>query len=153
MGTLSNIPPQAVLPLSAYDRDALARAAERADQRLLRADFARATDKRGVMAAIAEAFSLPAHFGHNLDALYDCVTDLRPRGEAEQPGFLVILENLPDTAAFGREQRDALLDVFRDAADFFFDRKTAFRVFYSVRAEGTGRRAAGPPRRGQGNGP
>ena len=96
---------------------------------------------------IRRLFSLPAHFGHNLDALYDCVTDLRPRGEAEQPGFLVILENLPDTAAFGREQRDALLDVFRDAADFFFDRKTAFRVLYSVRAGGSRRAAASPGRR------
>lgn len=147
MGTLSNIPPQAVLPLSAYDREALERAAARADQRLLHVDLSRATDKSGVMAAIAKAFSLPAHFGHNLDALYDCVTDMKPRGDAEQPGFLVILENLPDTEAFGREQRDALLDVFRDAAEFFFDRKTAFRVFYSLHAGGgprAGTRATGP---------
>jgi RNAse (barnase) inhibitor barstar len=147
MGTLSNIPPHAVLPLSAYDRDALERAAERADQRLLRVDLAPATDKRGVLAAIANAFSLPAHFGHNLDALYDCVTDMTPRVEAEQPGFLVILENMPDTAGFGHEQREALLDVFRDAADFFFDRKTAFRVFYSVRAGGSRRAVASPGRR------
>jgi len=136
MGTLSNIPPQAVLPLAAYDLDALERAARRADQRLLRVDLARVTDKPGVLAAIAGAFSLPAHVGHNLDALYDCVTDMKPGGDAEQPGFLVILANLPDTAEFGREQRDALLDVFRDAADFFFDRQTAFRVFYSVRTGG-----------------
>ena len=31
------------------------------------------------------------------------------------------------------DERDVLLDVFRDAADFFFDHQTAFRVFYSVR--------------------
>ncbi len=133
MGTLSNIPPQAVLPLSAYDRDALRRAGERADQRLLRVDCANATDKPQVLAAIAQAFALPVHFGHNLDALYDCLSDLQAPADAEQPGFLVFLENLPDTAAFGREQRDALLDVFRDAAEYFFERDTAFRVFYSVR--------------------
>lgn len=133
MGALSNIPPQAVLPLGAYDRDALRRAAERADQRLLRVDCVRAKDKHAVLAAIAQAFALPEHSGHSLAALYDCVTDLQPRGDAEAPGFLVFLENLPDTAEFGREQRDALLDVFRDAAGFFFDRQTAFRVFYSVR--------------------
>ncbi len=28
-----------------------------------------------------------------------------------------------------------LLDVFRDAADFFYDHDTAFRVFYSVRKQ------------------
>ncbi len=143
MGALSNIPPQAVLPLAAYDRAALERAAERAGQRLLRADLADAGDKPEVLAAIAAAFALPAHFGHNLDALYDCLTDLCPRADADQPGFLVMLENLPEAGGFGREQRDALLDVFRDAAEFFFDRKTAFRVFYSVRP-GAGPRRGGP---------
>ncbi|MCC7060551.1 MAG: barstar family protein, partial [Burkholderiaceae bacterium] len=84
------------------------------------------------LAAIARAFALPTHFGQNLDALYDSVTDLQPVSGAEQPGFVVFLENLPDTDGFDRKARDALLDVFRDAADFFFDRQTAFRVFYSV---------------------
>ncbi|GMV03299.1 MAG: barstar family protein [Burkholderiaceae bacterium] len=136
MGALSNIPPQAVLPLAAYDLDALERAARRAEQRLLRVDLARVTDRRGVLAAIAGAFSLPAQFDLELDALYGCMTGLKPGGDDGQPGFLVILENLPDTADFGRAQRDALLDVFRDTADFFFDRQTAFRVFYSVDPRG-----------------
>ncbi|MCM5570244.1 barstar family protein [Burkholderiaceae bacterium FT117] len=137
MGALSNIPPHAVLPLGAYDGDSLKRAAERADQRLLAVDLARARDRDEVMEAIAGAFLLPDYFGRNLDALYDCITDLKPLDGADQPGFLVILENLPDTAQFSREQRDALLDVFRDAADFFYDRDTAFRVFYSVDKPGS----------------
>jgi RNAse (barnase) inhibitor barstar len=132
MGALSNIPSHAVLPLGAYDEQSLKRAAERADQRLLSVDLAQASDKDSVLAAIARAFALPAHFGLNLDALYDSVTDLLPGDQAAQPGFLIILQNLPDTGRFGREQRDALLDVFRDAAEYFFDRGTAFRVFYSV---------------------
>jgi len=133
MGALSNIPSHAVLPLGAYDGTSLRRAAERADQRLLAVDLADATDRESVMASIGRAFALPAHFGRNLDALYDCMTDMKPAADAEQPGFLVILENLPDTEQFGRDERDGLLDVFRDAAEFFFDRDTAFRVFYSVR--------------------
>ncbi len=132
MSSLTNIPPHAVVPLRAYDRGALRQAAEHTDQLLLSADCRRAKDQRSVLAEIARAFSLPAHFEHNLDALYDSVTDLQPGRDAENPGFVVFLENLPDTAEFGREERDALLDVFRDAADFFFDHKTAFRVFYSI---------------------
>ena len=132
MGALSNIPSHAVLPLGAYDEASLKRAAEHADQTLLSVDLGNAKDRPAVFAAIAEAFALPAHFGHNLDALYDSVTDMKPRLDAEQPGFFVVLRNLPDTATFGRIERDALLDVFRDAADYFFDRDTAFRVFYSV---------------------
>ena len=132
MSAFSNIPPQAVLPLGAYNLSDLRRAAERADQRLLHADLGAAQDKEGVMTILQQAFGLPAHFGRNLDALYDCVTDLVPPAEADQPGFVVILENLPTATSAGFD-RDALLDVFRDAADFYFDKDTAFRVFYSTR--------------------
>lgn len=142
MSALSNMPAQAVLPLGAYDLDDLLRNAARSGQRVLRASFPGVTDKAGVMASIGQGFELPPYFGHNLDALYDCITDLKALSGAEHPGFVVILEGLPDTPQFDREHRDALLDVFRDAADFFFDRDTAFRVFYSVGAGVAARSAA-----------
>lgn len=132
MSAFSNIPPHAVLPLGSYDVDELRKAASRADQKLFDADCSDAKDKNAVMTALAKAMSLPAHFGKNLDALYDSITDLQPPADAEHPGFVVILRELPDGTRFDSKQREALLDVFRDAADFFYDRKTAFRVFYSV---------------------
>lgn len=137
MSKFSNIPPHAVLPLGAYAVDDLKRSATRTDQRLLYCDLKGAADKAHVLKSLAHALSLPKHFGHNLDALYDCLTDMKPDGNAAAPGFVVILENIPDTPRFDNEQRDALLDVFRDAADFFFDRQTAFRVFYSTAARAT----------------
>ena len=133
MTAFSNIPPQAVLPLGAYDRAELERAATRADQVLLRSNCLEATDKAAVLGKIGEDMALPAWFGRNLDALYDCLTDLRPNRDADKPGFVVILENLPDGKSFDRDDRSALLDVFREAADHFYDAQTAFRVFYSVR--------------------
>src|ERR1044072_5699269 len=33
-------------------------------------------DKASTLTAFAEALSFPDYFGHNLDALYDCLTDL-----------------------------------------------------------------------------
>jgi hypothetical protein len=48
-----------------------------------------------------------------------------------QPGFIVVLEQLPNTQKFDKEARENLLDVFRDAADFWADKKVPFRVFYS----------------------
>lgn len=132
MSAFSNTPPQAVLPLGAYDLDELRKAATRADQRVLYADLGKAHSKDEVLDTIAREFHLPKHFGRNLDALYDCVTDMKPLPEAEQPGFVVILQNVPDCKGFASDDRDGLLDVFRDAADFYFDRDTAFRVFYSV---------------------
>ncbi len=134
MTAFTNIPPHAVLPLGAYDLDELRKCARRADQRLLFADLSGANSKADVLDALAEAFELPGHFGKNMDALYDCITDLKPLSDAEQPGFVVILKNMPDAASLSAEDRAALLDIFRDAAEFFFDRDTAFRMFYSVRA-------------------
>jgi RNAse (barnase) inhibitor barstar len=132
MSAFSNIASHAVLPLGAYALDELKKAAHHADQRLLYANLAGHGDKKSVLDTLAKSFPLQAHFGHNLDALYDCVTDLKPIEGIENPGFVVILENIPDSKAFDAAQRGALLDVFREAADYFFDKKTAFRVFYSV---------------------
>jgi len=72
----------------------------------------------------------PKHFGKNLDALHDCLTDV-VHGGGPQPGFVVVLEQLPATQRFDKEARETLLDVFRDAADFWAERGIAFRVFYS----------------------
>ena len=133
MSAFSNIPPQAVLPLGAYDKNELQRSAMRADQTLLHSDCDGASDKKAVLARLGEDLKLPGYYGRNFDALYDCLTDLQPNKDADRPGFVVILENLPETHGFDSGDRSRLLDVFRDAADFFYEEKTAFRVFYSVR--------------------
>lgn len=131
MSSLSNIPPHAVLPLRSYDRDALCAAAARAEQRVLQVDCRATTDPASVLGRIAGAFRL-ASPASGFDALYERVTALQPVPDADQPGFIVFLENLPETESFDRAARDRLLDVFRDAGDYFFDRETAFRVFYSI---------------------
>jgi RNAse (barnase) inhibitor barstar len=59
--------------------------------------------------AIAAAFTFPAHFGKNLDALYDCMTDLVHKA-GQQPGFVVVLEQMPDNPRFDREAREQLLE-------------------------------------------
>ena len=133
MTAFSNIPPQAVLPLGAYDKVELERSAARADQVLLKSDCASANDKPSVLRRIGIDLALPEHFGQNLDALYDCLTDLEPDDDANQPGIVVFLENLPAGPGFPKTECSALLDVFRDAADYFYDQSTGFRVFYSVR--------------------
>ncbi|KMS87511.1 barstar family protein [Prauserella rugosa] len=46
-------------------------------------DGSRLTDKAATLDAIAELLRFPSYFGRNLDALYDCLTDLSwlPAGE------------------------------------------------------------------------
>ena len=46
-------------------------------------------------------------------------------------GFVVVLEGLPCTQKFDKEARETLLDVFRDAVDYWAERRTPYRVFYS----------------------
>ena len=99
-------------------------------QHFLYANLAHAQTKQDVLDLIAQQFMLPAHFGKNFDALSDCMTDpLHKSGP--QPGFVVVLEHIPATPKFDKEAREQLLDVFRDTADYWSDRKIAFRCFYS----------------------
>lgn len=130
MNLFRTVPPNVVQSIRAFRVTDLQDEAARLGQHFLYAYCAEATTKQQVLACIAQSFHLPKHFGRNFDALEDCLTDLAHKA-GPQPGFLVVLEQLPNTAKFDREARETLLDVFRDAADFWAEKKVAFRVFYS----------------------
>jgi len=127
---LQTVRPNIVQSIRAYRVDDLMHSAGLAGQHFLYANLTSAQSKQEVLEGIAEAFLFPTHFGKNLDALYDCMTDLVQKSGA-QPGFVVVLEQLPDNPRFDREAREQLLDVFRDSADFWAERKVPFRCFYS----------------------
>ena len=127
---LQTVRPNIVQSIRAYRVDDLMQAARQADQHFLYANLTAAQSKQDVLDGIAESFMFPAHFGKNLDALFDCMTDLVHKS-GPQTGFVVVLEQLPDNPRFDREAREQLLDVFRDAADFWGERKIPFRCFYS----------------------
>lgn len=127
---LQTVRPNIVQSIRAYRVGDLMEAAEGAGQHFLYANLSNAQTKQDVLEGIASAFLFPPHFGKNLDALYDCMTDLVHKA-GQQPGFVVVLEQLPDNPRFDREAREQLLDVFRDAADFWSERRIPFRCFYS----------------------
>lgn len=130
MSLFKTVPPNVVQSIRAFRVTDLQSEAAQLGQHFLYAYCAEATTKQQVLATIAEAFELPRHFGKNFDALGDCLTDLAHKS-GPQPGFLVVLEQLPNTPKFDKEARETLLEVFRDAAEFWADKKVAFRVFYS----------------------
>ncbi|MDQ2780580.1 MAG: barstar family protein [Pseudomonadota bacterium] len=127
---LQTIRPNLVQAIRAYRVDDLMQAAHHTGQHFLYANLSVAQSKQDVLDGIAESFLFPLHFGKNLDALYDCMTDLVSKS-GQQPGFVVVLEQLPDNARFDREAREQLLEVFRDAAEFWAERRIPFRCFYS----------------------
>jgi RNAse (barnase) inhibitor barstar len=127
---LQTVRPNIVQAIRAFRVDDLLAAAQTMGHHFLYANLASAQTKQDVLEGIAQAFLLPAHFGKNLDALHDCMTDLVYKS-GEQAGFVVVLEQLPDNPRFDREVREQVLDVFRDTADFWGERKIPFRCFYS----------------------
>ncbi len=125
-GVRSNI----VQSIRAFRVSDLQEAASSLGQHFLYANLADAQSKQDVLDMIATQFTFPQHFGKNFDALYDCMTDpLHKSGP--QPGFIVVLEQIPAHAKFDKEAREQLLDIFRDASDYWGDRKIPFRCFYS----------------------
>ena len=127
---LRNVRPNIVQSIRAYGVKDLQASAEQLGHHFLYANLAKAQSKQDVLELIAAQYTLPAHFGKNFDALYDCMTDMVHKSGA-QTGFIVVLEHIPAHAKFDKEAREQLLDIFRDAADYWSDRKIAFRCFYS----------------------
>ena len=127
---LRNVRANIVQSIRAFSVNDLQETAARLGHHFLYANLAHAQTKQDVLDLLAEQFLFPAHFGKNFDALYDCMTDpLHKAGP--QPGFVVVLEQIPATAKFDKEAREQLLDIFRDAAEYWGERRIAFRCFYS----------------------
>lgn len=130
MSLFKTVPSNVVQSIRAFRVLDLQEEAARLGQHFLYAFCADAATKQQVLACLAAAFHLPKHCAKNLDLLEDCLTHLAYKA-GPQPGFLVVIEQLPNTPKFDKEARETLLDVFRDAAEFWADKKVAFRVFYS----------------------
>ncbi len=127
---LRQVRPNIVQSIRAHRVEDLQAAAEQLGHHFLYANLAQAQSKQDVLDLIASQYTFPAHFGKNFDALYDCLTDpLHKAGP--QPGFVVVLDQLPIAHKFDSEMREQFLDCFRDAADYWAERKIAFRCFYS----------------------
>ena len=127
---LKTVAPNVVQSIRAFRIPDLQAEAAKLGQHFLYAYCLEANTKQQVLGKIATSFGFPKHFGKNFDALSDCLTDLVHKTGA-QPGFVIVLEQLPNKQKFDKEAREMLLDVFRDAADFWAEKKVAFRVFYS----------------------
>jgi len=126
----STVQPNIVQSIRAFRVQDLHDEAQRLQQHFLYAFCANAQSKQEVLETIALSFLFPKHFGKNYDALYDCLTDLVQKA-GEQPGFVIVLEGLPIAQKFDKDGRETLLDVFREASEFWAERKVPFRVFYS----------------------
>ena len=100
-----------------------------------RIDLAGCSDKAEFLARIAAAVGFPAWFGHNWDALFDCLTDLSWRPAL---GYVLILEHATELQATEPEVFDTALAILGDAAAVWQARGAPFRVFVSTASASTG---------------
>lgn len=124
--TKSNI----VQSIRAYRPQGLQIASTQLGHHFLHANLGATQTKQDVLETLTTQFMFPSHFSKSFDTLYDALTDSLHKA-GPQPGFVVVLEQIPANAKFDKEAREQLLDIFRDVADYWSDRKVAFRCFYS----------------------
>ncbi len=130
MSFFETVPPNVVQSIRAYRTIDLQTEAARLGQHFLYAHFLDATTKQEVLDTIVTSFYLSDCASKSCSALEECLTTLMHKS-GSQIGFLIVLEQLPYTPEFDKDARETLLDVFRDAAEFWGNKKIPFRVFYS----------------------
>ena len=127
---LSTVKTNIVQSIRAFRVQELQEAAQALGHHFLYANLANTQSKQDVLDLIAKEFTFPAQASKNFDSLYDGMTDPLYKS-GPQPGFILVLEHIPAHAKFDKEAREQLLDIFREAADYWSDRKVPFRCFYS----------------------
>ncbi len=78
-------------------------------------DCTRARTKSAVLRAIANTVDFPEHFGGNLDALYDCLTDTLLD---QKTGMVVAIMHLHEDDPGLLPHVPAIVQVFEDAIEF-----------------------------------
>lgn len=94
------------------DPEALARAATGAGRPYLRVDVSEATDKLGLLAALAGALRFPDWFGMNWDALADSFGDW---AAGDPPGKVLLLDGIDGFATAAPDDLETAQEVLRDA--------------------------------------
>ena len=111
------------------DLGRLADAAARAELAVSRTDLAGCNHKAELLQRLAESLSLPAEFGHNWDALADCLREL-DRSPAH--GHVLLFEHTGELHHGADQDFEVLLGILDDAATFAQDADRPFFAFLAL---------------------
>lgn len=122
-----------VFHMPQVDPEPLLRAAAAIGFGVVRINLAAAQDKEEMLGSIGKAMAFPDWFGHNFDALADCLNDL---AWLPADGYFVLLEHCD--GIHGRAESDFVttLQVFEQAADEWRDQGIPFWCFVEMQADG-----------------
>jgi RNAse (barnase) inhibitor barstar len=113
--------------------EALIAAAGQNGYGVFRVDLADAETKERMIERVCQAMDFPEGFGHNWDALLDCLADLDWR-PAE--GYVVILEHCDRVHGLAEADFVQALQVFDSAADEWREQGIPFWCFVDMQADG-----------------
>lgn len=106
--------------------DDLANAARERNFAIVRIDLADCRSKAAVLTQMAGALSLPVDFGHNWDALSDCLRDL---SWLQADGYALLIEHPEGMRQARPKDFDTLLDILDEAAAAWVRDDVPFFVF------------------------
>ena len=111
------------------DLDRLARTATRDELQVCRTDLVGCHDKDELLRRLAASLQLPATFGHNWDALADCLRDL---GWMPAWGHVVLFEHADEFRQAAEADFNILLGILDDAATFGNDNDRPWFAFLAL---------------------
>jgi len=118
--------PNRVLQADAAVLQAVADTHSTSDRRVIHVTMGNNADKTRALEALARAFDMPRWFGHNWDALEDCLTDLE--WLPDQP-IVALLEG----TLRRKEDADTLIDIVKHACAYWQGEHRRFHVVLDLR--------------------
>lgn len=122
-----------VYHLPHMDKKLVAAAAKAAGLAAFRVNLAKAGDKEHLLKAIAKSLKFPEWFGHNFDALADCLADM-----AWQPadGYVVVLEHCDGIHGKAEDDFVSVLNIFEQTATDWREQGVPFWCLVEMQADG-----------------
>lgn len=97
-------------------------------------DLSNAKEKEDLFVALSIALRLPDWFGHNWDALADCLCDLSWK---PAPGYVVYIEGHDALRHEKPSDFDMLIEIFSEVAAYWSEEGIAFWTLFSPPRDGT----------------
>lgn len=97
--------------------------------RLIEIDAARISTKEQLMSALAAGFSFPEEFGHNWDALDECLRDLE---WLAAPGYVLLLRNSAALWQRSPALSGALVQSWLSAAEHWGGQRVPFHLVFAL---------------------
>jgi RNAse (barnase) inhibitor barstar len=104
------------------------RAAQAAGMVCHRMDIGHAHGTADVIAHVAKGFNFPAHFGKNMDALHDSLTDLEWLGDTVK-GYVLVFEKSKHFGAGHKHEFDEAMEVLTMTSDYWRGKGKPFWAF------------------------